>query len=235
VERERIAGRNPEALADQRLARVTVLFMPVDRTVGALSPAPNCHVIRLLWPLAMMRGARSTVVFSGRQRPQQHRLRAGRQVGNLIEEHDPGVGLSECAPVVGHRPGEAPPDVAEQLADREIAVLILRTADRDERRTLTRFEQGDRAGDVFLSRSALPGDEHGFAIACHLGHTLEHPHECGRLPDHREHVTRRALLGAAVDLEGRGTQELECSTRAPISSSAEELLLLEALGGDGGN
>ena len=95
-------------------------------------------------------GRAERLELAGLQRPQQHRLRGRVQIADFVEEDHAAVGFFERAPPIGDGAGEAAPGVAEQLADGEVAVLMLRTVHRDVGPALLRAEQIDRL------REALP-------------------------------------------------------------------------------
>ena len=113
------------------------------------------------------------------QRAQQDRLPLRRQLPDLVQEHDAAVGRLEDAPLVRHGAGKASLPVAEQLADAQLPILILRAVHADERRAPPRGQQIQRAREQFLARSCFAGDQHGRVRLGEARHAVQRRHERG--------------------------------------------------------
>ena len=84
--------------------------------------------------------------------------------------------------------------MAEQLADREVAVLVLRTVDGNERLALRLAEEEDGLREQFLARAALAGNQHRLAVAGDLLQFRQRLEQVWRVADELERALRAEPL-----------------------------------------
>src|SRR5439155_2464297 len=99
------------------------------------------------------------------ERPQEHRLSGQMQIANLVQKNHAAIGFLEGATPVGDRSREASLRVTEQLADREVPILVLRAVDRDVRPSLGRAQQINGLGQPFLADAAFTSNQHRLTVA----------------------------------------------------------------------
>ena len=132
-----------------------------------------------------------TLEFAFLQHAQQHDLRLGGELADLVEEDGAAIGQLEAALPSLQRAGERALLVAEELGRDE------RRRDRgtihgDERPGRARRSLVDRPGDELFAGAGLPGDQHGRFGRRDLRQVGEHgPERRRRADDLLEH--RRAV------------------------------------------
>ena len=107
----------------------------------------------------------------------------------------PSRGLEASLPV-RDGPRERPLPVAEQLAHRQIAVLVLRAVDGHEGPAAARAQQVEGLGEGLLPGAALADDEHGLVVRRPL-ELAEQAEEAGFLADHLDRP--RDMLHQSID------------------------------------